>query len=1026
MLIAILATTASAQNTPKLITSTGSPNFVMKIDGEEFFPLGAYISPSIDVIDSLKSNGFNVAISYWWTVVDQWCDSCYPETTPWPHFNIDLLTESTINYLNAIDQEYGSEEFYVILDVNAGRDEARNWGFRSDKISKYLSDLFNSNANKSRILGWYISDEPELSYNWDRDPQKIGLRELRSSPDSMVVFIDTIRAVENRFGYNNLPILTVISSPEYFEEYVSPGRRYVNNTSTYPTHTDCAAAADSLCWVSFDDVPVDILGWDSYQYNNTNRGENCANGECKYNDYNNISRLAINRGYRQTEIKDYSSLWFVGMIHDLYVTKSDSLGNPIENLVTPTQSEMVYQFFSPIIHGARGQLYFIWDYPVALADRYSFYYGGGEFEYTSTLETRQNLLDVGRFFTSNALNDVVTSGAVLSNVSVTQIVDHTYGSPSAISSPSLYKWQYYNNYGVVSNRYYHSLSNPNNEPDISFPLFNHRIFKYEGDYYLFAVNDFKNKILPSINITFDTNERIASITRLNPFGADEAFTSFTMSGNVATLQEMFDSYEVAILKIKTTTWSAHATGILPFNGVNGSDIAVYDFDNNGNMDVLHFSNVVIPNWADSFRVTSYWDLGVNGSNQTFFTNANSTNYPGDLFGKFPSNGVSWTTRGGGIGLYEFSCLDAPCGMDFFMLTNHTDQSTDEFRFKQQYDFTGSPTTAVNTYDVSYHTHPSIGRIDVPGISGNTVGTGMEVFDLDDSGKPEVILMGIDGDQTSVTQDFKIKIIPNYWAQGLQAATCSTNACPDTNSIRNYTIAGISNNSIGGDIAVGDLNGDGQWEMVVASVSMSHRDRIRYRIVGIDSLGAPQSVSPIHEAIFTGVSNIQSIGAAIADVNDDGLYDIIFSAITSDSNPPELLCETEYRDECELMEGYDITYVHIKVGLTSGSLGSYSKQLPSIADRFHSEDERPTEFAIRNYPNPFNPQTTFQYELPQDGHVRLDVFDMTGRLVTTLVDTNMPTGRHTATFDATRLSSGVYLYRISASGRTLTGKITLLK
>lgn len=88
---------------------------------------------------------------------------------------------------------------------------------------------------------------------------------------------------------------------------------------------------------------------------------------------------------------------------------------------------------------------------------------------------------------------------------------------------------------------------------------------------------------------------------------------------------------------------------------------------------------------------------------------------------------------------------------------------------------------------------------------------------------------------------------------------------------------------------------------------------------------------------------------------------------------------------------------------------------------------PTELALKgNYPNPFNPVTTIRYQVPENTQVSLQVYDMLGRLVTTLVDTQMPAGTHEAQFDASSLSSGVYLYRLSASGKTLTGKMMLVK
>lgn len=88
---------------------------------------------------------------------------------------------------------------------------------------------------------------------------------------------------------------------------------------------------------------------------------------------------------------------------------------------------------------------------------------------------------------------------------------------------------------------------------------------------------------------------------------------------------------------------------------------------------------------------------------------------------------------------------------------------------------------------------------------------------------------------------------------------------------------------------------------------------------------------------------------------------------------------------------------------------------------------PESYALsQNYPNPFNPATIISYELPQAGQVRLDVYDMTGRQITTLVNREMSAGHHQITFDASHLSSGIYMYRLHAGGQMITRRLTVLK
>jgi flagellar hook assembly protein FlgD len=97
-----------------------------------------------------------------------------------------------------------------------------------------------------------------------------------------------------------------------------------------------------------------------------------------------------------------------------------------------------------------------------------------------------------------------------------------------------------------------------------------------------------------------------------------------------------------------------------------------------------------------------------------------------------------------------------------------------------------------------------------------------------------------------------------------------------------------------------------------------------------------------------------------------------------------------------------------------------------------EVELPEGYGLsQNYPNPFNPTTTIDYSLPRSEHVTLEVYNVSGQKVRTLIDEVMPAGNHSVEWDAlsdtgTKVASGVYLYRLTAGEVTSSKKMTLLK
>ncbi|MEJ2194145.1 MAG: T9SS type A sorting domain-containing protein [Ignavibacteriaceae bacterium] len=92
-----------------------------------------------------------------------------------------------------------------------------------------------------------------------------------------------------------------------------------------------------------------------------------------------------------------------------------------------------------------------------------------------------------------------------------------------------------------------------------------------------------------------------------------------------------------------------------------------------------------------------------------------------------------------------------------------------------------------------------------------------------------------------------------------------------------------------------------------------------------------------------------------------------------------------------------------------------------------ENQIPTVFALhQNYPNPFNPETVIQFEIPEESKVKLNVFNVLGELVATVVNEQLGVGVYNITFNASTLPSGLYIYKLETDNIQLSKKMLLLK
>ena len=127
--------------------------------------------------------------------------------------------------------------------------------------------------------------------------------------------------------------------------------------------------------------------------------------------------------------------------------------------------------------------------------------------------------------------------------------------------------------------------------------------------------------------------------------------------------------------------------------------------------------------------------------------------------------------------------------------------------------------------------------------------------------------------------------------------------------------------------------------------------------------------------------------------------------------------------------FDLTGLRRFVGTTTDEAGHFV--LPLQAFSMEKGTALPTDSALgQNYPNPFNPSTIIPYHIPTSTHVRLEVFNVLGQHLATLVDAEQSAGAHTAQWDGTdaagrAVGAGVYIYRLSGGGVTVSRRMVLV-
>ena len=243
----------------------------------------------------------------------------------------------------------------------------------------------------------------------------------------------------------------------------------------------------------------------------------------------------------------------------------------------------------------------------------------------------------------------------------------------------------------------------------------------------------------------------------------------------------------------------------------------------------------------------------------------------------------------------------------------------------------------------------------------------------------------------------------------------------------------------------DWNLDGKKDLVVGCENYKV---LLYLNVGSNNAPLFNGYSTIVENYTWSENGIMRNHPQVADLNKDGKFDLIvgeewgtihyFKNTGSNSSPrfgaSEHLMLTS-GEKAKVSSRAHISVVDwdgdgnldIISGSGNGNSGlTFFKNAASPVS-IDSHDEIPVNYSLeQNYPNPFNPETRISFLIPKQNHVKINVFNSLGQLVTTLVDNELSAGKHEVMFNGINYPSGVYFYQLVSEGFVETRKLILLK
>ena len=260
-------------------------------------------------------------------------------------------------------------------------------------------------------------------------------------------------------------------------------------------------------------------------------------------------------------------------------------------------------------------------------------------------------------------------------------------------------------------------------------------------------------------------------------------------------------------------------------------------------------------------------------------------------------------------------------------------------------------------------------------------------------------------------------LANAWfifaKQGVQTLTLG-----EGNTLSSFPIVVDSGTTL--DMGVSKLRGSGRFELNAGSGLATGEQG------GLDSAVVVTS-GEISVAYFDTLAQYIFNGTAGNQVTGTTLPTSVHTVVAENPDTVILSQETTIFGPLILRAGIFDNTIEFDLGGTGWILfqgGELRFGVPVAVERAETV---PVEFFVdQNYPNPFNPSTTIIYGLPEQGFVTAKVYNLLGQEVATLFEGVQVAGIHELVFDASRLTSGIYLYRIQANGVHTVRQMVLLK